>query len=217
MTLYSRSDICSVALSVRGHGGCGQRHDRPVVDGAPIKIWQLDCPQCEVHLGTDQHWSRTVSDIPETYDEEVIRKDQEKRGQRELASATGSALEKLGSLPEILAQFVSIMAANGMANTTPVAAARGAASRCANGHDNDGAPKFCGECGVKMAYGRMISATVEPPDSALSVGAEELAAMMAKFQEMPHNQLKEEAKKLGVPTTRSKSDQLDLLAGHLAQ
>lgn len=215
MTLYARSDLCSVATS-RAHGGCGERHDRPVEDGAPIKLWALDCPQCETHLKTDVHWSGTISEIAETHDEKIVREDQEKRGQRELASATGNALEKLGSLPEILAQFVAIMAANGMANTMPIAAAKGAATRCHNGHDNDGTPKFCGECGEKIAYGRIVNATVEPPKSALSVGADDIAKMMAEFQDMNHNQLREKAKELGVPTTRSKADQLDLLAGHLS-
>jgi hypothetical protein len=187
-----------------------------VIDGAPEKLWALDCPACEEHLKSDPHWSGTISEIPETHDEEIHRVDQEKRGQRELATATGTALDKLSSLPEILAQFVAIMAANGMAGNLQLPPAKTSNTRCQNGHDNEGAPNFCGECGEKITYGRTISGDAAPAVSPLSVSAEDLAAMMVKFQEMPHNQLKEEAKKLGVPTTRSKADQLDLMAAHLA-
>lgn len=98
------------ALS-RSHGGCGETHARPVVKGAPVKIWALSCPQCENHLRFDDQWSATISKIPETPDEKDVREDQEQRGKRDLENATGEALQKLGDLPEVMTE---LMKQNGM-------------------------------------------------------------------------------------------------------
>lgn len=111
MTVYSRSDVAAVNIS-QAHGGCGVTHSRPVVEGAPVKLWKLTCHPCEDILRSDPLWSATVSGIPETPDEEMIRKDQETRGQREQADATAHALEqlsKLGDLPAVLGQFMSFL------------------------------------------------------------------------------------------------------------
>ncbi len=54
MTLYARGDLTCIAVSTDS-GGCGQSHCRPVVKGAPAKIWELNCPQCERYLsGADK-------------------------------------------------------------------------------------------------------------------------------------------------------------------
>lgn len=104
MTLYARSDVLQTSVP-RTAGGCGDSHGRPTPKGAPVKVWALSCPQCEGFLLHDDQWSATVSGIPETPDEKEIREDQEKRGQRALENATGTALQKLGDLPEVMAQI----------------------------------------------------------------------------------------------------------------
>jgi hypothetical protein len=54
MTLYARGDLTCIAVSVQS-GGCGETHSRPVIDGAPVKIWELTCAKCEHVLnGGDQ-------------------------------------------------------------------------------------------------------------------------------------------------------------------
>lgn len=54
MTLYARGDLTCIAVSVES-GGCGKSHSRPVVNGSPVKVWELDCPGCEHFLsGGDQ-------------------------------------------------------------------------------------------------------------------------------------------------------------------
>lgn len=111
MTLYSRSDVCQTSVP-RTAGGCGETHTRPTPKGAPVKIFALNCPQCEGFLKNDDQWSATVSGIPETPDEKELREDQEKRGQRALEDATGTALQKLGDLPEVMAQIAQQNGAN---------------------------------------------------------------------------------------------------------
>jgi hypothetical protein len=49
MTLYARGDLMAVSVP-ESSGGCGNTHSRPVRDGAPEKLWGLDCPKCEHFL-----------------------------------------------------------------------------------------------------------------------------------------------------------------------
>ena len=52
--LYARSDVMSVFVPLTS-GGCSTTHTRPVNHGAPVKVWELDCPKCENHLrGADK-------------------------------------------------------------------------------------------------------------------------------------------------------------------
>jgi hypothetical protein len=111
MTLYARSDVLLTSVPLTA-GGCGTDHGRPTPKGAPVKIWALNCPRCENHLRTSDQWSATISSIPETPDEIETREDQEKRGQRALEDATGTALQKLGDLPEVMAQIAQQNGAN---------------------------------------------------------------------------------------------------------
>lgn len=53
MTLYARNDLQFVTIPP-GSGGCGDSHSRPVRNGAPDKIWKLDCPSCESYLKGDR-------------------------------------------------------------------------------------------------------------------------------------------------------------------
>ena len=112
MTIYARSDIASVGVSPE-HGGCGRTHTRPVVNGEPVAVFALDCPQCESHLSKDSLWSRYPSEIPETPDEARERGNGEKNLLREQRAATAAALTqlgKLGGMSDALAQLASLMA-----------------------------------------------------------------------------------------------------------
>lgn len=53
MTLYARGDLTCISVSADS-GGCGTTHSRPVIDGAPAKVWELDCPECE-HILNGNH------------------------------------------------------------------------------------------------------------------------------------------------------------------
>lgn len=101
MTVYSASNLVWVAVSAEGHGGCGEPHSRPVVNGAPQQPWVLTCEQCENFLRGDPMWSVTPADIPETYDEKKIREDFEKRGAKDKDAILTLAIARLaGFEPE---------------------------------------------------------------------------------------------------------------------
>lgn len=170
MSLYARSDVVSVTLSSES-GGCGAVHSRPVNDGAPVPVWVLECPMCEIELRRHPHFSATRSEIPETPDEERIRAEREKRGTIDRDNATANALDKLGELPAALkqqalanAQTLDALARLGslpelMAGVfaqmrglgSPQGAAGGSSAvSCERGHVNPSGARFCASCGVSL-------------------------------------------------------------------
>jgi hypothetical protein len=143
--LYARSDVAHVALSAEG-GGCGRGHSRPVIDGAPVRIWRLECPQCAASpiLRNDPLWAGTVSEIPETPDETRAREDLELRGSRDRDQIMALALARLAGMPEAADALQTLMSG------TPNAAVPhdlGATKECPNGHTASAGTNFCGECG----------------------------------------------------------------------
>ncbi len=138
MTLYSRSDLASVSVSPSAHGGCGSTHVRPAPGGKPDDLWKLDCFSCEDHLRHDPHWSATLSEIPETYDESKAREDFDKRGAKDRDNVLALALARLAGveLPETLRRPIT-------GNMQPAALIL-----CPDGHGNPPGQKFCGECGT---------------------------------------------------------------------
>ena len=166
MTIYASSAISYVAVG-SAHGGCNSSHSRPVVQGAPVKVWALKCPPCEDHLRSDPHWSPTISKIPETYDEKLQREDFDQRGQLDERRLMAMALAKLTGikLPETLLGMTPGGLPEGeleCAEGHPVRAGSkfcpecGSAVRsdasagtalCPDGHPNEASAKFCGECG----------------------------------------------------------------------
>lgn len=144
MTLYSRSDVQQENISP-AHGGCGTPHMRPRGgDGAAVKLWSLSCPQCEDFLRTKSDWSATISEIPETPDEEKTRKDYELRGAHDRDYIQAMALAKIAGveIPEALQRVVTGDPAHVPAITGTMI--------CPAGHDTDPGSKFCGECGSPM-------------------------------------------------------------------
>ncbi len=164
MTVYAASSLGAVNLSVEGHGGCGQVHSRPTPDGAPVKVWALDCPQCENHLRHDPLWSSTVIEIPETYDETKAREQSEKSGkmdrERQLAEAL-IQLGPLGDLPKALGQVLAQLIGP---NAAPGALA--GQMECQQGHPNPAGMKFCGECGSPMSQPVAAAAITAPQEAA---------------------------------------------------
>lgn len=186
MTLYARSDVLQTSVP-RTAGGCGEAHGRPTPKGAPVKIWALNCPPCENHLRSDDQWSATVSGIPETPDEQEVREDQEKRGQRALENATGTALQKLGDLPEVMAQIAQ---QNGTNQQMMLAMLTALVDK-----------------GIISVPAAVMPAPVpasEPED-------------VPDLNAMSLNELREFAREREIKTTRAKEDQIQLILAHFAE
>lgn len=217
MTVYARSDVTCVALS-KAHGGCGEVHSRPVVDGAPVKLWSLTCHSCEDHLRSDSLWSSTISEIPETYDEKSVREDQERRGQREQADATAHALERLahlGDLPTVLGRMVELM--TGQQPQAAIQASQAMAQLCQNGHANAAHTKFCGECGTPLedigtnGPVQVIQATPEVTKGDDPETVADPSPEAASYDAQTVAELREAAKTLGVSTSGTKAELIDRL------
>ena len=200
MAVWARSDVCAVSIS-QEHGGCGVTHSRPVIKGAPVKVWSLTCHDgCEDHLRSDPLWSGTPQGIPETPDEVVIREDVEKRGQLEQQRTTAEALHdlaKLGDLPGAIAQLAQIMAGQ-----QPQQLVSGMDAMCRSGHRNGGDAKFCGQCGVSM--GEAVAADRGP---ALPPAGEPVE-VPEDLEALSLPELRDVAARLGVKAARSKADQI---------
>lgn len=217
MTVYARSDVAAVSISPE-HGGCGESHSRPVVEGAPVKLWALTCHGgCEDVLRNDSLWAGTPHTVPETPDEEAIRADVEKRGQAEQQTSIMDALNKLsalGALPTVLAQVLSGHNA-AIATGTPIT------RLCRNGHPNGEHGKFCGECGADMkdAVNKQPVAALDAPEgpapaeTGVSDPQPETQAetVTSDLDELTYVQLKEIAKNEGLEIARSKAEQLDII------
>lgn len=217
MTVYARSDVAAVSISPE-HGGCGESHSRPVVEGAPVKLWALTCHGgCEDVLRNDSLWAGTPHTVPETPDEEAIRADVEKRGQAEQQTSIMDALNKLsalGALPTVLAQVLSGHNA-AIATGTPIT------RLCRNGHPNGEHGKFCGECGADMkdAVNKQPVAALDAPEEPASAGTgvsdpqpeTQAETVTSDLDELTYVQLKELAKNEGLEIARSKAEQLDII------
>lgn len=169
MSAFARSDVLYTAPTL-ADGGCGRGHSRPVVQGAPVKIWELnDCPQCENYLRNhDPHWAGTISEIPETPDEVLLREDQELRGKRDAATATAQSLEKIANLPEGMATAFASAFAEALKTLNAAPALPTADKRCPGGHLVPRDAKFCPECGARSwkAPAKVVESSVVQPEDA---------------------------------------------------
>ena len=168
MTVYARADLAHTLIP-EAFGGCGERHFRPVVDGAPAKLWALDCQDgCENFLRHDPLWSTTTTEVPETYDHRLAREQSEKSGkmdrERQLAEALVQ-LAPLGDLPNALGQMLSQLM-----GTTPPAALAGQ-MECPDGHPNQPGHKFCSQCGQAMSQAVPAAAISAPEKAAAATAA----------------------------------------------
>ena len=172
MTLYARADLAAIAIPVTS-GGCGTSHSRPVVTGAPAKVWALDCTPCETYLRGDRRpqklvyetdrktgavlrqarvadsdpmWSSTLDTIPFTPDQEKTHDLRIERGEQQLR-----ALESIATLAKAGIDFSSRPDVLFFLreNQLPEDILQGV-KLCVNEHPNPGGAKFCGECGASM-------------------------------------------------------------------
>jgi hypothetical protein len=183
MTVYFRSDAMSIAIPTTS-GGCGQQHSRPVVKGAPVKVWGLDCPPCEAHLRGDGRPTKLVYEtdpktgqtlrqarvpdasplisstpdtIPLTPDEERVNNVRSERGRMQIEMLQAlAALRQTGiDVPAEAMWLLERELPQGVLKGTVV---------CASGHDVPAGLKFCGECGVSMAARGAISTSEPEPE-----------------------------------------------------
>lgn len=177
MTVYLRSDVMCIAVPVES-GGCGEQHSRPVIKGAPVKTFALDCPdRCEAYLRGDNRpqklvyetnpktgqtirqarvpdaspmISSTPDTVPLTPDEERTNAVRSERGKMQIEMLQAlAALRSTGI--DVPAEAMWLLE-----RELPADVLRGTII-CAEGHDNPAGVKFCAECGMSMA----VRATVE--------------------------------------------------------
>ncbi len=180
--LYARSDVAGVTVPA-GSGGCGNPHYRPVIKGAPAKIFKLDCPPCESFLKGDRKqkilkyhidaktgqsvrqeriadadpmWSSTPDTIPLTPDEDRTNTTRQERGRMQIEMIQAlAAMRSTGvQVPPEALWLLEREIPEGVLKGTVV---------CAEGHDNAAGVKFCSECGMSMAA-RGAIAPQEPSD-----------------------------------------------------
>lgn len=216
MTVYASSAISYVAVG-SAHGGCKNSHSRPVKQGAPVKVWALDCPPCEDFLRSDPHWSSTIAKIPETYDEKQDREDFAERGQLDERRLMAMALAKLTGirLPETLTGMAPGGLLEGELECAEGHAVRAgskfcpecgspvrsdsAVALCPDGHENTATAKFCAECGLGVGVPALAAAEPAP-----ATPADDLAGLSA-------NQLRALAKQRGLDATGKAADILSRL------
>ena len=176
MTVYARSDICSIAIPAPD--GCGAQHMRKVTRGVPEKTFAITCAPCEAHLSgarrprvlkyqidkntgqsirqervadADPMFSSTPDTVPLTPDEERTNATRTERGRMQI--------EMLQALASIKAAGINVPpeAMFLLERELPEGVLRGTMV-CANGHDVVAGLKFCGECGIGMN----VKAAIEP-------------------------------------------------------
>ena len=241
MTLYPASSPMAVIVPTEAFGGCGNLHSRPVRNGAPVHPWTFDCPACENHLRHDPLWSSTLSEIPETHDENKAREDFDKRGARDKDQVLALALAKLagielpesllrpitGNLPKTIALMEcpaghpgkpgsKFCATCGVAMHQPVNALTAARVLCPEGHENTAAAKFCAECGIPMA------ALLKAPQAQaahLATGEPEPAAngRKVRLRDMRLEDLQAKARDAGLDDAGTRVELIDRLKAQPAE
>ena len=184
MSLYARSDVASITVPVAS-GGCGRSHSRPVINGAPAKIFKLDCPDhCEPYLRGDRRQKKLVYQI-DSKTGQTVRQERVADADPMFSSTpdttpltpdeerTNTTRQERGRMQIEMIQALAAMRATGiqvppeamwlLEREIPEGVLRGTVL-CANQHDNPAGLKFCGECGVSMAA-RGAIAPPEAPDA----------------------------------------------------
>jgi hypothetical protein len=208
MTLYAANDRVAVSVSPDGEEGCGTTHRRPFTNGAPEKLWALDCPQCENHLRHDPGWSTTLSEIPETHDEKKSREDYEKRGAKDVNTMLALALARMtgGEIPATVAAMIT-------GNKQHIPGVIAGTILCVDGHENPAGVKFCGECGAKLDM--RDARAIEPPPGQDSNGNGDgdgpvtAGGRKPRLRDMRHADLIELARAQGLDTTGGRVELLD--------
>ena len=210
MSRYPRSDVMSVSIPAES-GGCGQSHSRPVIKGAPVKVWKLDCPPCEAFLSgerkpqvlqftpgqpdkgvgpshkrvtdADPLWSSTRETVALTPDQQKTYHLQIERGEQQLR-----ALESIATLSKAGVDFRSRpdVLFYLREQELPESLLQGTLV-CANGHDVAAGNAFCGECGVSMAARGALAAAEPSGDPEVDLGRlhPQTLAKMCRERDLP--------------------------------
>jgi hypothetical protein len=210
MTLYAANDRVAVSVSPDGEGGCGTTHRRPFTNGAPEKLWALDCPPCEDHLRHDPGWSTTLAEIPETHDEQKSRENYEKRGAKDVNTMLALALARMtgGEIPATVAAMIT-------GNKQHIPGVIAGTILCVDGHENPAGIKFCGECGAKLDM--RDARALEPPPApdgngdgdGNGAGPVTAGGRKPRLRDMRHADLIELARAQGVDTTGGRLELID--------
>ena len=184
MAVYPRSDVMSVNISLES-GGCGRPggHSRPVIKGAPVKVWKLECEPCERHLrgdrkqrvlkyhidpktgqtvrqervaDSDPRFGTTPDTSPLTPDEDRTNTTRQERGRMQIEMIQAlAAMRATGiQVPPEAMWLLEREIPEGVLKGTVL---------CANQHDNPAGVKFCGECGISMAARGAIAPPEDEP------------------------------------------------------
>lgn len=219
MTLYSRSDVCSISIPLPH--GCGASHQREVTRGVAAKTFSITCEPCEAYLRGDRKpkilkyqtdpktgqvvrqeriadadpmWSSTPDTVPLTPDEERTNAVRSERGRMQIEMLQAlAALRSTGvEVPPEAMWLLERELPQGVLRGTVV---------CLNGHDVPAGLKFCGECGVSMA----ARAAVEPPAPEPAEPALDLARLHPQT-------LKKLCRQRHLPDTGTKDELISRLA-----
>jgi SAP domain-containing protein len=223
MTLYARSDMMSVSIPATS-GGCGANHTRPVVEGAPVRDWGLDCPPCEGYLrgdrkqkilkttpgdskngvpipgrqervaDSDPFWSSTAESVPLTPDELKVN-----AGRTERATTQIQMIQALAAL-RAAGTEIPFETEWLMERELPSAFIKGQVI-CSNLHNNIAGAKFCNVCGVSMNKQNEIT----PPQPKEELITEIPLHMLAA------SALKQKCKELGLPVNGRKEEMIKRL------
>jgi len=213
VTLYARSDVCSVSIPVES-GGCGAAHMREVTRGAPAKIFKLECGPCEAYLSgarkpkilkyhinaktgqtvrqervadADPMWGATPDTIPLTPDEERTNTTRQERGAMQIQMLQALAAIRQTGI-DVPAEALWLLE-----REIPEGVLKGSVV-CASGHDNPAGVKFCGECGVSMAARGAIAAPAAPGEPVVDLGRLHVQSLrkMARDRGLPDRGSKNE-------------------------
>ena len=183
MTLYARSDLRFVTIPPES-GGCGDSHSRPVRNGAPDKIWKLDCLPCESYLKGDRKprilkttpankeagiaakqerladcdpmWSSTPESIPLSPDEARTKHVKIEKGEQQLRALESLIALKAGGI-DIMSRPEVLYYLQNSGLTDGMIQGQ---LLCPLGHENAAGIKFCGECGIGMTAQKEIEADI---------------------------------------------------------
>ena len=197
-------------------GGCGRSggHSRPVIKGAPVKVWKLECPQCEAALSgagkpkilkyqidkntgqsvrqerildADDRWSSTPDTIPLTPDEERTNTTRQERGRMQIEMIQAlAAMRATGiQVPPEAMWLLEREIPEGVLKGTVL---------CVNSHDVPAGSKFCPDCGASMAARAAIQPV--PVDEPAAVDLERLHVQslrkMCRERDLPDKGSKEQ-------------------------
>ena len=162
--LFARNDLDFFKVPPESGGCPADGHRRPVIEGAPVRPWRVECPACEPFLRErlSDLFATTEADLPETPDETKGREDFAKRGATDHDNVLALAMAKLAGveLPQTLRQAIS--------GASPAVMAISGKLVCEAGHDAEPGSKFCQECGRPM---RAPSAAACPQGHPVGAGA----------------------------------------------